>query len=176
MITDVARSTTYARANRVQQLLRQSVATGPGSWLAIRTLAPLDRAVLRVTGGKHILSSLISGLPVVFLKTTGARSGQARTNPVLGFQSDDGLVVIASNYGQPKHPGWYHNLRANPECEVTVAGETHHCRAVQAEGERRERLWREGLEHYPGWERYQQRAKNRRIAVFVLEPVSAASA
>jgi deazaflavin-dependent oxidoreductase (nitroreductase family) len=86
----------------------------------------------------------------------------------------DGLAVIASNFGQHQHPGWYYNLRANPEGTVAVDGRTHRFRAVEVEGERRETIWEDALRVYPGWSQYERRASHRRIAVFVLEPVQAA--
>jgi deazaflavin-dependent oxidoreductase (nitroreductase family) len=161
---------TFSSANPVQRALRRFAASGPGSWLFARLLHRIDGRVFRATRGRHTFSSLVSGLPVVFLTTTGARSGRRRTVPTLGFPSAEGLVVIASNFGQERHPAWYHNLRAHPEGEVAVAGRTRRFRAVEAQGEQRERIWREGLAIYPGWSAYERRATNRRIAVFVLEP------
>jgi len=108
---------------------------------------------------------------VVLLTTTGARTGRPRTVPVLGLPTADGLAVIASNFGQQHQPGWYYNLRANPEGSVTADGRTRQVRAVEAEGDVRRRIWEEGLRIYPGWAQYERRASHRRIAVFVLEPV-----
>ncbi len=105
------------------------------------------------------------------LTTTGARSGQPRTVPVLGIPSPEGLSIIASNFGQDRQPGWYHNLRANPEADIVVDGARRRVRAVEATGERRARVWREGLLVYPGFDQYERRASRRRISVFVLEPV-----
>lgn len=163
----------YGEANAVQRALRQLVASGPGSWVAARALHRVDGPVFRATRGKHTLSSLVSGLPVVFLTTTGARSGKPRTVPLLGLPTSEGMAVIASNYGQAHHPGWYHNLRANPEGEVTVDGRRQRFRAVEVTGERREAIWRQGLDVYPGWTQYERRAPHRRIAIFLLEPLSA---
>jgi deazaflavin-dependent oxidoreductase (nitroreductase family) len=159
----------YKEANSLQRLLRKFAASAPGSWLFARILHRIDRPVYRMTKGRHTFASLLSGLPVVMLKTTGARSGLVRTVPVLGLPTEDGLAVIASNFGQRHHPAWYHNLRANPEGAVTVDGATHEFRAVEAEGERRARIWEHGLAVYPGWAQYERRASNRRICVFVLE-------
>jgi deazaflavin-dependent oxidoreductase (nitroreductase family) len=161
---------TFADANRAQRAIRRVAASGPGSWLAIRVLSRIDPPVFRMTRGKHTLSSLITGLPVVFLTTTGARSGKQRTSPVLAFPTAEGLVVIASNYGQARHPAWYYNLRAHPEGEMLIKGHPYRFRAIEADGERRERIWREGLTIYPGWSAYERRATSRRIAVFILEP------
>lgn len=123
----------------------------------------------RLTGGRATLASLVSGLPVVMLTTTGARSGQPRMVPVLGLPTSEGLAIVASNWGQARHPAWYHNLRAQPSGEIVVDGERRRFRAVAAEGERRERIWHEGLAIYPGFSQYARRAPDRRIAVFVLE-------
>ena len=159
----------FADANAIQRLLRRLAASGPGSWLFARILHHIDRPVYRLTGGRHTFATLVSGLPVVMLTTTGARSGLPRTVPVLGLPTADGIAVIASNYGQARHPAWYHNLRANLEGEIAVDGSRRRFRAVEAQGERRDRIWQQGLRVYPGWSQYERRAPNRRIAIFVLE-------
>jgi len=125
--------------------------------------------VHRLTRGRHTFTSLLAGLPVVMLTTTGARSGAARTVPVLGLPTAEGLVVIASCFGQVRHPAWHHNLRANPDAIVAVDGAAHAVRAVEAHGEQRARIWREGLTIYPGWSLYERRAAHREIAVYLLE-------
>jgi deazaflavin-dependent oxidoreductase (nitroreductase family) len=162
---------TYDRANAFQRYLRMFAASGPGSWMFARSAHHIDRPVYRLTRGRHTFGSLVAGLPVVMLTTTGARSGLPRTVPVLGIPSDDGLAIIASNFGQYRHPAWYHNLRANPEVDVAVDGVQRHVRAVEATGDRRARIWNEGLRTYPGFDQYEERASHRQISVFVLEPV-----
>lgn len=164
----MAEQLTYEQANPVQRAMRRFAAAGPGSWLFARTLHRIDRPVYRLTRGRHTLANLVSGIPVVMLTTTGARSGVPRTVPVLGLPTSDGLVVIASNFGQERHPAWYHNLRANPDGHVTVNGVNRAFHATEAEGEMRARIWQQGLRVYPGWSQYERRASNRRIAVFVL--------
>jgi deazaflavin-dependent oxidoreductase (nitroreductase family) len=162
---------TFERADAVQRVLRRAAASGPGSWLFARLAHRIDRPVYRLTRGRHMFSSLLSGLPVVMLTTTGARTGQSRTVPVLGLPTPDGFAVIASNFGQHRHPGWYHNLQANPEGSVAVDGRWRRFRSVEADGDRRRRIWDEAVRVYPGWSQYERRASNRRIGVFVLEPV-----
>ena len=135
----------FDRANVIQKALRRVAGSGPGSWLFARFLHRIDRPVYRLTGGRHTFASLVSGIPVVMLTTTGARSGRPRTVPVLGLPSGEGLAVIASNFGQRRQPAWYYNLRANPEGSVAVDGQSRRFRAVQAEGDRRRRIWDEGL-------------------------------
>lgn len=140
------------------------------SWLFARTLHHIDRPVFRLTKGKHTFASLVSGLPVVMLTTTGAKSGVESTVPLLGLPEGERIVVIASNYGQRRHPAWYHNLRVHPGAPLSVGGEPLRMVAYEAEGEERERLWRRALEVYPGWSGYEHRAGERRIPVIVLTP------
>jgi deazaflavin-dependent oxidoreductase (nitroreductase family) len=161
----------YTRANAFQRAMRRLAASGPGSWLFARVLHHVDRPVFRLTRGRATFGSLVSGLPVVMLTTTGARTGKPRTVPVLGIPTDDGLAVIASNWGQKHPPAWDHNLRADPAASVAIGRQTRRVRAVPAEGERRERIWGEGLRVYPGWSQYDRRAGDRRIVVYVLEQV-----
>jgi deazaflavin-dependent oxidoreductase (nitroreductase family) len=160
----------YDKANLLQRALRSFGASGPGSWLFARVLHHVDRPVHRLTGGRHTFASLISGLPVVMLTTTGARSGRRRTVPLLGLPTPRGMAVIASNFGQQHHPAWFHNLRADPHAEVCVEGRTQRCRAVEVDGPERDQIWQQGLTVYPGWSQYEVRASHRRIHVFVLEP------
>jgi deazaflavin-dependent oxidoreductase (nitroreductase family) len=161
----------YDQANAVQRILRRFAASGPGSWLFARVLHHIDRPVHRLTHGRHTFASLLSGIPVVMLTTTGAKSGQPRTVPMLGIPANGGVAIIASNFGQSRHPGWYHNLRADPRADVVIDGIHRRVRAVEAEGDRRAAIWREGLRVYPGFAQYERRASHRPISVFVLEPV-----
>jgi deazaflavin-dependent oxidoreductase (nitroreductase family) len=161
---------TFAEANPLQRVLRRFAASGPGSWLFARILDRLDRLAFRLTKGRHLASSLLSALPVAMVTTTGARSGRPRTVPLLALPTADGLAVIGSNYGNRRHPAWRHNLCANPEGDVDVEGRRWAFRAVEVEDERRERIWREALETYPGFSAYARRAAPRRISVFILEP------
>jgi len=109
------------------------------------------------------------GGDVLILTTTGAKSGEARENP-LAFSRDNGnYVVVASKGGAPTNPAWYHNLRANPIVKVEALGETFGARARVIDGEQDyERLYREHARKMPGFNEYRQRT-SRRIPVIVLE-------
>lgn len=159
---------TYERANRVQRALRRCGATRPGSWIFARILHHIDRPVHRLTRGRATVTGMITGLPVVLLTTTGARTGLARSMPLLGLPTADGIAVIASNYGQAGNPGWCHNLRRNPHATLALGGRTTPVRAVEVDGRQRDEIWAAGLRIYPGWTAYQRRTANRRIPVFVL--------
>jgi deazaflavin-dependent oxidoreductase (nitroreductase family) len=80
--------------------------------------------------------------PVLLLSTTGARTGRRATVP-LGFGVDDSrrVFVVASKAGAPRHPAWFHNLRANPAVTVELGDGTFQARAVVTEGEERDRLY-----------------------------------
>ena len=102
----------YEQANPFKRFVRLSAGWKPMSLFYARTLHHIDRLVYRATHQRATLSGWIAGLPVVNLTTTGAKSGLLRTLPLLAIPRDDGFVVIASNYGQRRHPAWYHNLKA----------------------------------------------------------------
>jgi deazaflavin-dependent oxidoreductase (nitroreductase family) len=161
----------FARANAVQRAMRRLAASGPGSWFFARVLHHVDRPLFRLTRGRATFGSVVSGLPVVMLTTTGARTGKPRTVPLLGLPTADGLAVIGSNWGRPGPPAWDRNLRADPAASVAIGRHRRSVRTVEAEGERRERIWRAGLEIYPGFSQYAARAPDRHFRVYVLEQI-----
>jgi deazaflavin-dependent oxidoreductase (nitroreductase family) len=113
----------------------------------------------------------------VLLTTRGRRSGKARTWPLSYLPLDlheagasaAGYVVVASNGGQDRHPGWYLNLVAEPRTRVRVRGRATAMRARTAAGEERARLWERVVAGSPGYGRYQE-GTTREIPVVVLEP------
>jgi deazaflavin-dependent oxidoreductase (nitroreductase family) len=159
----------YRQADVLRRFVRWSAALRPISWFYARTLHHIDRVVYRATRGRATFTSWSSGLPVVMLTTTGAKSGREQTLPLLGIPNGDALVVIASNYGQRKNPGWYHNLRARPRARIAFEGRQREMVARELEGAERERWYERGIEIYPGWTEYRKRAP-RRIPVIELRP------
>lgn len=168
-------ATTESRPNALQRLTARIASSRPAVALLARVMHPVDRRLLRLSGGRWLLSGKLIGLPVLMLTTKGARSGQPRTTPVLGVPDGDGYILVASNWGQKQHPGWYYNLRREPACVAVLRGEARRYRARQAAGEERERCWRRAVAAYGGFEAYQRRA-GREIGVFVLEPERAETA
>jgi deazaflavin-dependent oxidoreductase (nitroreductase family) len=108
-------------------------------------------------------------LPTLLLTTTGRKSGEPRSLPLIYGEAGDAYVIIASKGGMPSHPVWYLNLEANPDCELMVGPESVTARARVAEGEERERLWKQMAELYPPYNEYQERAGTRTIPVVVLD-------
>jgi deazaflavin-dependent oxidoreductase (nitroreductase family) len=158
----------YADANLVQRSIRRFAATRPGSWLFARTLHHADRVVYRASGRRTTLAALLSGLPVVMLTSTGAKSGRETTVPLVGFEEGEAVILIASNYGQAHHPAWFHNLRAHPRARLAVRGRRREVVAEEVESPERERYLAIAAVAYPGYRRYEQRAAPRRISVFRL--------
>jgi len=86
---------------------------------------------------------------IVLLTTTGARTGQRRTTPMMFHRDGGRLLVVASNVGAPKHPDWYRNLVADPRVTVEVGDETYPAVAATLEGTERARVWSVLKESYP---------------------------
>ena len=164
----------HRRASRPRRAVRQLAATRPVAWVSARALHRVDLLVHRATRGRTTFSTVVSGLPVVMLTTTGARTGRSRTLPVLGIPDGDRMVVIASNFGQRHHPAWYHNLRALPFATVAGDGPAVAMRARELAGDERERYFAAGVAVNPGWTRYRGRAGRRQIPVVMLEPIEEA--
>ena len=120
----------------------------------------------RASRGKS--SNPMLGRPLLLLTTTGAKSGQLRTTPMMYIRVDDQLLVIASNAGAPSHPDWYYNLVAHPEVTVEVGNEIFDAIAIVTEGEERQRLWTRVVEQYPFFADHQAKV-TRQIPVIVLK-------
>lgn len=163
-------SALYADANALRRGVRRLAATRPGSWVFARAAHRLDRVVFRATGGRSTLASWVSGLPMVMLTTTGARSGRRITTPLVGMPEGGGIVLVGSNFGQAHHPAWVHNLRAEPRATLTIDGASHEAVAQEVTGEERQRLLTLAEQVYPGYAQYVERAAPRRIRVLRLIP------
>ena len=141
-----------------------------GGWMFVNVFNPIDRFLMSKTrarinvgiGSKFQKNGVLLGC-------TGARSGLKREVPLLTTPVGQQFVLIASKAGAPEHPAWYGNLKANPDCTLTVGGRVLRCVAHEAEGDERERFWRAAVDNYAGYEDYQRRTE-RRIPVMVLTP------
>lgn len=156
-------------ANPVQRALQALAATRPGAWTFARVLPPLDRAVDRVSNGRTSVPRLLAGLPVVMLTTTGRRSGQARTTPLIAVPSGDDLAVIGTHFGEPTTPAWVLNLEADPSGVLEYAGRRRQVLARPASAQEADAAWRVAGAIYPGYSRYRERITGRTVRVFVLE-------
>ena len=107
--------------------------------------------------------------PMLLLDHLGAKTGTARTTPLVYTTDGENLVLVASKGGYPKNPGWFHNLRAHPDTTVQVGSHSMRVRARVANARERKRLWPEVVKTYSGYEGY-QRHTDREIPLVILEP------
>jgi deazaflavin-dependent oxidoreductase (nitroreductase family) len=142
------------------------------TWLSINLLVPMDRFVYRRSGGRFSLlhfGRARAVLPTLLLTTTGRKSRAPRTTPVLYMEDGGSIVVMASNFGQQRHPAWSGNLLANPEASIRIGTSLMDVRARLASDEEKARFWPMLLDIYPTWEAYTHRT-DREFRAFVLEP------
>lgn len=133
----------------------------------LRWTGKLNVPLYRLSGGR--VGGKVGRAPVLLLTTTGRKSGEPRTAPVVYLADGENAVVINTNAGNAKVPAWSLNLEANPEAEVERGRRRYPVRARIAEGEERERLWREHNEQYAGFDDYREKL-DRTPSVIVLEP------
>ncbi len=114
------------------------------------------------------------GAPILILTTTGRKSGEQRSKPLIFGRDGEDYVLVASQGGRPQHPSWYHNLVANPEVELQVKADKFRARARTAEGDERDRLWRDMNQIWPHYDEYQAKTE-RVIPVVVLERAGSSS-
>ncbi len=138
----------------------------PPRWV-LKAFTKLNVLVYKLSGGR--LMNKLSGMPIMLVKMTGAKSGRAITIPLMYVPDGDNVILVASQGGAPKNPVWYHNLKKNPEVEVTQGGVTRKMIARQVGDEEKAALWPTCCKYYPPYEEYQQRTE-RNIPVFVCEP------
>ena len=119
---------------------------------------------------RGLVGHRMPGMPaMLLLDHVGAKSGKARTTPLVYIEDGDAFVIVASKGGHPKHPAWFHNLRANPETTIQVGSRRIPVTARVATDAERERLWPEVVRAYSGYEGYQRRTE-RKIPLVILEP------
>jgi len=109
-----------------------------------------------------------NGVPILLLTTTGRRTGNETTTPLIFGRDGDRYVIVASKGGAPEHPGWYRNLVKHPEVELQVKDDQFPAHARTATGDERERLWATMAEIWPAYDDYVRRTE-REIPVVVLE-------
>jgi deazaflavin-dependent oxidoreductase (nitroreductase family) len=124
-------------------------------------------AIFRLTGGR--IGGRMVGGPILLLHHTGAKSGKRRISPLLYLPDGNRMVIVASKGGYTKHPGWFHNLKANPDTQVELPREGRVAvQARQASAEERKELWPRVVNLYEGYATY-QRSTSREIPLVVLE-------
>jgi deazaflavin-dependent oxidoreductase (nitroreductase family) len=130
-----------------------------------------DRATqwfYHMTGGR--LGGQQGKYSMLLLQTTGRKTGQLRTHTLLYVRDGENMAVIASNNGQPHHPGWYWNLKANPHAHVQAGRQHYEVIAEEVAGEEYTRLWQKFLANRPQYSEYRTRT-TREFPILLLKPV-----
>jgi deazaflavin-dependent oxidoreductase (nitroreductase family) len=109
------------------------------------------------------------GTRTLLLTTTGRKSGEERTTPLIYAPNGDSFAVVASNGGSPTPPAWYLNLAEDPEVEVQVKGDVFKAKARTAGTEERAEIWPTMTSEWPPYDEYQERTE-REIPIVLLEP------
>jgi deazaflavin-dependent oxidoreductase (nitroreductase family) len=120
----------------------------------------------RANGGK--VGGMFANSPMMLLTTTGAKTGQRRTTPLVYTTDGDRVVVIASKGGAPTNPAWFHNVVANPDVTAEIGTETFEARAIIPDRAERDRLFDAQAAIMPGFRDYQEKT-DRIIPVIVLK-------
>ncbi len=154
-----------------QRLIMTLAATRFASWLLARVLPYLDRIVLDLTRNSQTATRVLTGLPALTITTRGARTSRMYRTPLLYLQEGENYLLIATNFGQRENPGWYYNILAHPEIEVTLDGEISRYLGAEVKGLDRRAYWEKAVAHYPGYSNYQRRAAGRRIPIIILSPL-----
>ena len=111
-----------------------------------------------------------NGVPILLLTSTGRKSGEPRTIPIIFTAYQDSVVIIASKGGSPEHPKWYLNVQDNPNVTVQIKAEVFKAVARTAHSPERELIWAQAVKIWPNFDVYQSRT-TRLIPVVVIERV-----
>jgi len=123
------------------------------------------------SGGTAGLTLRDTGLPVIIVTHRGRKTGAVRKTPLMRVLDGNNYILVASQGGAPKHPLWYHNLKADPDVEIRDKSEVYAMRVREVvDSVERERLWNVSLAAFPPYHAYQEKT-DRVIPIFVAEPV-----
>lgn len=121
------------------------------------------------SGGKEGTTLMDTGMPVILLTTRGAKSGKLRKTPLMRVEHDGRYALVASQGGAPKHPVWYHNVKAEPHVELQDGPLKQDMTAREVTGAEKAEWWERAVAAYPPYADYQTKT-DREIPVFVVEP------
>lgn len=128
----------------------------PATWFYSKVAARIDPYLVRATRGK--VDTSFGLFPLLLLTVKGAKSGVERTVPLVYFTDRGDVILMASSFGRPRHPAWYHNLKAADEVTLEARGRRGRYKPSEAEGEDRDRLYALAQEIYAGYGVYEERA------------------
>jgi deazaflavin-dependent oxidoreductase (nitroreductase family) len=164
---------TEQRTSGVYKFIHSVIAMKPVSRVLAVVAPRVDRVLFKITNGRTCLSAILAGLPMIRLTVVGRKSGTPRVVPLIGIQDRQNptrYTVIASNWGKPNYPAWYHNVMANPQVKCLIRGKEKQYLATEAQGAEYDRLWADANAAYLGYQRYLDRA-GRNIPIVILTPI-----
>jgi deazaflavin-dependent oxidoreductase (nitroreductase family) len=146
----------------------------PSTVKIIKTMSAVHTWLYRKTGGRlgrkwRVGSALRHGVPICLVTTTGRKTGQRRTVPLLHMADGDNVVLVASQGGLPSDPQWYRNITVDPHVDVEFRGTMRAMHARTATPAERAVLWPRLVAVYADFESYQSWT-DREIPVVVCEP------
>jgi deazaflavin-dependent oxidoreductase (nitroreductase family) len=151
----------------IKRMMTAIALSKPGTWFYANVASRIDPWLMRMSGGT--VNSTFGVVPVLLLVTRGARSGVERTVPLVYFTQGDAVILMASSFGRPRFPAWYHNLTAHPECHLLQGGERLSYHATEVVGPERDELYAKARQLYSGYGVYEQRTSGvRRVPVMRL--------
>ncbi|KWX20588.1 nitroreductase family deazaflavin-dependent oxidoreductase [Mycolicibacterium wolinskyi] len=149
------------RVARVARCVTEHAELSPTDWVREQTERILEQGT---TDGVEVLDR-----PIVLFTTTGAKSGKKRYVPLMRVEENGRYAMVASKGGDPQHPSWYFNVKANPTVTVQDGDKVaKDLTARELEGDEREHWWKLAVEAYPPYAEYQTKT-DRLIPVFVVE-------
>ena len=160
----------HTTPNAFQRANQAFGSTKVGAWTFAKVLPPLDRVVHRLATSGTSLPAVLAGLPVLMVTTTGRKSGEPRLTPLISVPLGDDLTLLGTNFGGARTPAWVFNLEADPRATVEYRGTTVSTTARPATDDERAQVWAASAGVYGGYEKYQERVRDREIRIFVLEP------
>jgi len=157
----------FQEKNGFQRLMERAGQLPPITWFIVHVGTHVDPALMRLSGGRVNVTGTDA---VIVLHHVGAKTGKARRTPLLYFTEGRDVILIASKGGAARHPGWFHNLRANPDVELWVGKRGGPYRARVANAEEKALLWPKANALYSGYDGYQELAGDRDIPVVICSP------
>jgi deazaflavin-dependent oxidoreductase (nitroreductase family) len=154
---------------RLRRIILNIATTRQGMWTFYLFVRLIDLPISRLTKGAFIPSANWNIMPIIYLTTTGARSGIPRSVPVLCIPDGNKLILVGSNWGNHKNPAWAYNLRMQPKTHVRKGKMAKDFTARELHGDERAAYWQKALRFYPPYVSYEQRAR-RSLPIFLLEP------
>jgi deazaflavin-dependent oxidoreductase (nitroreductase family) len=133
------------------------------SWRIMPAVFAVHVALYRLLGGRFV------GRNILILTTIGRKSGRKRSTPLFFARDGETWVIVASNGGEDRYPGWWYNVHANPEVEIEVGRTAIRCRAEAASAADTPALFEKLCAVYAGYRRYRERTR-RELTVFRLRP------